>query len=128
LKNRFLAGAALSCHLYSYRAARQSHRSFKKLAQNGGSIKRAARRTGELAAHIRAHCAFDQPMRGSVMAGSMAREPLHERSPQDIVDQLEATLKPLSPQVFDVETPEQISRAFAEIEKVVLASGEKSSH
>ncbi len=39
--------------------------------------------------------------------------------PQEISDQLEATLKPLSPKVFDVETPEQMSRALAEIEKAV---------
>lgn len=33
------------------------------------------------------------------------------------VDQLEATLRPLSPKVFDVEIPEQIAKAIVEIEK-----------
>jgi hypothetical protein len=33
------------------------------------------------------------------------------------VDQLEATLKPLRPKVFEVETPEQMAMAIAEIEK-----------
>jgi hypothetical protein len=42
-------------------------------------------------------------------------------------DQLEATLKPLSPKVFDVETPEQMTRAIAEIEKALLTSGEQTS-
>ena len=44
------------------------------------------------------------------------------RPPEDVVDQLEATLKPLSPKVFDVGTPEQMTRALAEIEKALLTS------
>ncbi len=55
--------------------------------------------------------------RGSRMGGPMNRN----RPPQDVVDQLEATLKPLSPKVFDVETPEQMTRALAEIEKEIRA-------
>jgi len=40
------------------------------------------------------------------------------RSPQ-IVDQLEGTLKPLNPKVFDVDSPEQMSKVLVEIEKDV---------
>ena len=61
--------------------------------------------------------------RGSRMGGPMTRN----RPPQDVVDQLEATLKPLSPKVFDVETPEQMTRAFAEIKKALLTSDGQSS-
>ncbi len=42
--------------------------------------------------------------------------------PHEIVDQLAGTLKPLSPRVVDVETPEQMARVFNEIEKA-LAGG-----
>jgi hypothetical protein len=49
------------------------------------------------------------------------------RPPQDIVDQLEDTLKPLRPKVFDVETPEQMTRALTEIEKALLTSDRQSS-
>jgi hypothetical protein len=52
--------------------------------------------------------------RGSRMGGPMNRN----RLPQDVIDQLEATLKPLAPRVFDVETPEQMAKALSEIEKV----------
>jgi hypothetical protein len=61
--------------------------------------------------------------RGARMGGPMTRN----RPPQDVVDQLEATLKPLRPKVFDVETPEQTTRALAEIEKALLTAGEHSS-
>ena len=61
--------------------------------------------------------------RGSRMGGPMIRN----RPPQDVVDQLEATLKPLSPKVFDVETPEQMTRALAEITKALLTSDGQSS-
>jgi hypothetical protein len=61
--------------------------------------------------------------RGGRMGGGMART---QRS-QEVIDQLEATLKPLSPKVFDVETPEQMTKALAEIEKALLASNGQSS-
>jgi hypothetical protein len=61
--------------------------------------------------------------RGGRMGGGMGRT---QRS-QEIIDQLEATLKPLSPKVFDVETPEQMTKALAEIEKALLASNGQSS-
>ena len=47
--------------------------------------------------------------------------------PPSVLDQLEATLKPLKPKVFDVETPEQMTRAFAEIEKALWASSGQAS-
>jgi hypothetical protein len=41
------------------------------------------------------------------------------RTNQYVVDQLEGTLKPLRPKVFDVETAEEMSRVFGEIEKAL---------
>ncbi len=40
--------------------------------------------------------------------------------PQGIVDQLEATLKPLHPKVFDVETPDQMTKALIAIRDALL--------
>ena len=56
--------------------------------------------------------------RGMRTGGPMARVTV----PPDIVDQLEATLKPLGPKVIDVVTPEQVTRAMAEIAKGLLSS------
>lgn len=71
---------------------------------------------------------FEQEMgargRGSRRGGG----PIRNRPPQEVVDQLEATLKPLGPKVFDVATPEEISKALAEIEKWLLAMDGQSSH
>jgi hypothetical protein len=61
--------------------------------------------------------------RGSRMGGPMIRN----RSPQNVVDQLAATLKPLGPKIFDVQTPEQLSRALADIKKALLTSDGQSS-
>jgi hypothetical protein len=61
--------------------------------------------------------------RVSRIGGPMTRN----RPPQNVIDQLEATLKPLGPKVFDVETPEQMTRALAEIEKTLLTSDGQSS-
>lgn len=60
--------------------------------------------------------------RGSRMGGPVH----HNRAPQDVIDQLEPTLKPLTPRVFDVETPEQMAKALAEIEKSLLSEGQTS--
>lgn len=60
--------------------------------------------------------------RGGRMGGPMTSN----RIPQDVVDQLEATLKPLAPKVFDVATPEQMTKALAEIEKALLAPDKPS--
>lgn len=54
--------------------------------------------------------------RGGGMGGPMNR---NRPGPADVVDQLEGTLKPLSPKVFDVEKPEQATKAMAEIEKAL---------
>lgn len=54
--------------------------------------------------------------RGSRMGGPATRN----RPSQDVVDQLEATLKPLNPKIFDVSTPEQMTRALADIEKALV--------
>ena len=43
--------------------------------------------------------------------------PPREHTQTEAIDQLESTLKPLSPKVFDVETPEQMAKAIAEIQK-----------
>jgi hypothetical protein len=61
--------------------------------------------------------------RGARMGGPMTRN----RPSQDVFDQLEATLKPLKPKAFDVETPAQMTRALAEIEKALLTADGKSS-
>jgi hypothetical protein len=37
--------------------------------------------------------------------------------PQEVVDQLEATLKPLRPKVFDVAMPEEVTKVLEEIER-----------
>lgn len=57
--------------------------------------------------------------------------PLFRRGPRDpagrsrplelAIDQLAATLKPLNPRIYDVETPDQMSRAFAEIGEAILS-------
>ena len=61
--------------------------------------------------------------RGNRMgAGPMTRN----RLGQSVVDQLEPTLKPLSPRVLDVETPEQMTRALAEILKALPAPNGQS--
>ncbi len=60
--------------------------------------------------------------RGARMDGPMNRS---RALPE--IDQLESTLKPLNPKVFDVETPEQMARALAEIEKALLSVDRQSS-
>ena len=59
------------------------------------------------------------PMFGGRHGGHMGRGPVYGNSPPQIVDQLEATLKPLNPKVLDVDTPEQMTKAFIEIEKML---------
>jgi hypothetical protein len=43
--------------------------------------------------------------------------PMRNRPPQEVVDQLEATLKPLRPKVFDVAMPEEVTKVLDEIER-----------
>lgn len=45
---------------------------------------------------------------------------------QPVIDQLAATLKPLSPKIMDVETPGEVTKALAEIEKAMLKVGDTS--
>jgi hypothetical protein len=45
--------------------------------------------------------------------------PVYAHRTLQVVDQLEATLKPLNPKVFDVDTPEQMTRVLVEIEKML---------
>lgn len=45
--------------------------------------------------------------------------PMRNRPPQEVVDQLEATLKPLRPKVFDVAMPEEVTKALEEIERLL---------
>lgn len=61
--------------------------------------------------------------RGRMGGGPMGRT----ARPLPIVDQLEGTLKPLKPKVFDVEKPEQVTKALAEIEKALAGSEAHSS-
>jgi hypothetical protein len=65
--------------------------------------------------------------RGSRSGGQMSGPMGGDRRRQDVVDQLEATLKPLNPKVFDVETPEEIARAIAEIAKALPGLARQSS-
>jgi hypothetical protein len=69
---------------------------------------------------------FDQQM-GGRGRGSRRGGPIRNRPPQEVVDQLEATLKPLGPKVFDVATPEEMTKALGEIEKSLLAMDGQSS-
>ena len=55
-----------------------------------------------------------RPMAGPGFGGSYGY-PGARRRLESRFDQLEGTLKPLKPRVFDVETPEQMTRALAEI-------------
>jgi hypothetical protein len=69
---------------------------------------------------IQATAPFGQPMggrgRGMGMGGRMNRTTLS----REVIDQLEGTLKPLGPKVFDVRTPEEMTKAMAEAEKALL--------
>lgn len=57
--------------------------------------------------------------RGRGMGGPASRTDFG----QNVADQLAATLKPLSPKIFEVETPDQMTKALAEVEKDLLAAG-----
>jgi hypothetical protein len=68
---------------------------------------------------------FDRQMGGRGRGPRMGRPIPVNRPAQDVFDQLEATLKPFRPKVFDVERPEQMMRALAEIQKALLAETAK---
>jgi hypothetical protein len=61
--------------------------------------------------------------RGGRMGGPMSRGQI---SPSAL-DQLEATLKPLNPKVFDVGSPEQMTKSLVEIERALLTLGGQST-
>jgi hypothetical protein len=69
---------------------------------------------------------YDQQM-GGRGRGSRRGAPIRNRPPQEVVDQLEATLKPLRPKVFDVALPDEVTTALVEIEKSLLAMDSQSS-
>ena len=62
--------------------------------------------------------------RGGRMGGG---RPMRGQTAHDVVDQLEATLKPLHPRVFDVETPEEMIKALTEIKNALLTFDGQSS-
>ena len=66
-------------------------------------------------ASVRSALPFGPQMGGRGRGGRMGGPMIRNGYQPATVDQLEATLKPLNPKVFDVETPEQIRKAFAEI-------------
>ena len=75
---------------------------------------------------------FDQQMRrgrNSRMGGPMNGGTMTHNRParEGGVDQLEGTLKPLGPKVFDVDSPEQVTKAFVETLKALAASEEPPS-
>jgi hypothetical protein len=43
--------------------------------------------------------------------------PMRNRLPLEVADQLEGTLKPLSPKVYDVQTPDEVAKALSDIAK-----------
>ncbi len=43
--------------------------------------------------------------------------PMRNRLPLEVPDQLEATLKPLNPKVYDVQTPDEVAKALSDIAK-----------
>jgi hypothetical protein len=49
--------------------------------------------------------------------GRFGNGPLQNRLPLEVPDQLEGTLKPLSPKVYDVQTPDEVAKALSDIVK-----------
>lgn len=58
--------------------------------------------------------------------GRMGGGPMMNQNSHGVVDQLEATMKPLHPKVFDVETPEQVTKALKEIKNTLSVFGGES--
>jgi hypothetical protein len=75
--------------------------------------------------YVRYHAVVERarpvdPMFGSRHGGHMgAAPPIYGNRPPQVVDQLEATVKPLNPKVFDVDTPEQMTKVFVEMQKML---------
>jgi hypothetical protein len=72
------------------------------------------------AARERASNPYAQQMggrgRGMRMGGPIGRRPVE----LNVIDQLEATLKPLNPKLFDVESAEEMTKALTEIQKAMI--------
>lgn len=49
--------------------------------------------------------------------GRFGNGPMQNRLPLEVADQLEGTLKPLSPKVYDVQTPDEVAKALSDIVK-----------
>ena len=64
---------------------------------------------------------FDPQMRGRGFGGRMGGRQARNEAARRVVDQLEATLRPLHPKVFDVETPEEMTKALKEIRDTLLS-------
>jgi hypothetical protein len=58
--------------------------------------------------------------RGRRGMGSLGRDPTM-RLPVSSMDELEGTLKPLKPKVFDIDAPDQMSRVVEEIQRALAA-------
>jgi hypothetical protein len=71
---------------------------------------------------------FGPPMGGRGRGGRMGGGPMMNQTSHAAVDQLEATLKPLHPKVFDVETPEQLTKVFKEIRNAISVFDGESAH
>ncbi len=63
---------------------------------------------------------FDPQMGRRGRGGRMGGGPMMNQTSHNVVDQLEATLKPLHPKVFDVETPEQVTKALKGIRTALV--------
>jgi hypothetical protein len=71
---------------------------------------------------------FRPQMGGRGRGGRMGGGPMMTQTSHNLVDQLEATLKPLHPKVFDVETAEQVTKALKEIRNTLLSFDGDSAH
>ena len=71
---------------------------------------------------------FSPQMGGRGRGGRMGGGPMMNQAPHGVVDRLEATLKPLHPKVFDVETPEQMTKAFKEVRNSLVTFDGQSAH
>jgi hypothetical protein len=49
--------------------------------------------------------------------GRFGNGPMRNRLPLEVADQLEGTLKPLSPKVYDVQSPDEVAKALSDIVK-----------
>ena len=62
---------------------------------------------------------YEQQMGRGIRGGRMGGPMMNNHGAREAADQLAATLKPLVPKIFDVETPEQMARALSEVERAL---------